>query len=191
MRNSKLFSQRGFAVLEILIILAVLVLVGFLIYRAVTAPRDNLPVPPVTEEKAEVSDPYSGWKQYDGPIYSFKYPEDWQAEESFKGDGPPSEYDKVVDITKAGIRITLSPFQYPYGFTSETEIAGKLSLVINGMQYSADGIRAVGGNGATFDFEINIDGLEHHVLMGITDYASFTKHEEDHVKQMMKTLEIK
>lgn len=72
---SQLKNQRGFAVLEVIMLIVVLGILGFVGYRAYLANQAK----PATQSKTTNTDPYSGWKSYNDGQYSFKYPPAWRA----------------------------------------------------------------------------------------------------------------
>lgn len=85
-------NQKGFSVVEILIVIVVVGLiggVGFMVYKnhnkkpstnSVATTTTTKPAATETKPTTQAPDPYAGWKTYTSPLksgLSFKYPADW------------------------------------------------------------------------------------------------------------------
>src|SRR3990167_875717 len=96
---------------------------GFLVYNAYQ-PKKEEPTIPTTKKATSSAKPSTpsaqkdetaDWKTYSGSLYYFKYPANWKVESEKGTEGVISDHIEIND-PKSLVGITISPFQYAYGF---------------------------------------------------------------------------
>lgn len=76
-------SQKGFTLVEVLLVIIAVALVGGVSYYVYDSQKDNKsPAPQTSQQKATTSDQQekdltADWKSYEGKDFSVKYPKDW------------------------------------------------------------------------------------------------------------------
>lgn len=172
-------AQKGFA--PILIVLLIVVVVGGAAYFlgsrnsvTVTEPVTQTvqPQPTKSSETAEVAveeiEEISSWKTFADGQYSFQYPHDWSVKVEQRK--PNDEYSEVVQIINpsGSVSITISPFQYPYGFGGEDVQKSwhekELKVYIEDKEYTAKEVTYLNSKVFT-DVKIQ-KNKEHHILFG-------------------------
>lgn len=181
-------NQKGLSPI-LIIILITAALGGFVIYQQQSSQPKPNPSPQPTAQPSPVSNETADWKTYAGSIYSFEYPSDWTIREN-SGDG---YYNQVIQITNSAnsLGITLSPFQYPYGFGGTMDVkTNKIKVTVENKDYSATE-DVISKRKAYVDLTIQ-KNKEHHILFG-TGYPAASDHLkslEDYNNQKATMLKI-